>query len=247
MAKKITQAIILAAGLGTRLRPLTDNIPKVMVPILGKPLLEYHIDQFKRHGVNEFFINLHYLPDMIKNYFGDGSTLGVRIHYFLEKEIKGTAGGMEHFEKDMGESFFLVYGDIFSQVNYTKMANSFYSKPDAIGLQRIGLVGFRSDADLVEINDKKQITKIYPKPHLEITDNLYAMRGIFIFSKKIFKYIPPKTFYQIGEQLMPAVLESGEKFYGYECKEYSKGIDNMEKYREVESYLKNHSLNDKVK
>lgn len=239
MYKRITQAIILCAGLGTRLRPLTNNIPKVMVPLLGKPLLEYHIKQFKLHGVSEFFINLHYLPDVIRSYFGDGSAWGVRIHYFLERELRGTAGDMKHFEKEINDIFFLIYGDIFSQVNYTKMAKVFYSKPDVIGMQRVGSADYRSDVDLAEVNDKKQIIKIYPKPHLKRAENLYSMRGIFIFRKKIFEYIPSGTFYQIGENLIPTVLRGGEKFYGYECEEYSKGIDNIEKYREVELYLRN--------
>ena len=69
----LKQAVILSAGLGTRLRPLTDKMPKVMIPIAGKPLLEHNIEQFKKYGVSEFFINLHYLPDVVKNYFGNGS------------------------------------------------------------------------------------------------------------------------------------------------------------------------------
>ena len=103
--KSITQAIILSAGFGTRLRPLTDSMPKVMVPLAGKPLLEHHILQLKKHGVTEFFINLHYLPDVITKYFGDGSKLGVKIHYVLEApEILGTAGGVKSFEKNLADT-----------------------------------------------------------------------------------------------------------------------------------------------
>src|SRR3989344_9541785 len=106
----IKQAIILCAGLGTRLRPMTDTMPKPMLPLLGKPMLEWNIEQFKRHGVSEFFINLHYLPEVIKNYFNDGSKWGVKIHYNLESEIMGTAGGVKNFESQLRDVFFVIYG-----------------------------------------------------------------------------------------------------------------------------------------
>lgn len=86
MQNKITQAVLLSAGLGTRMRALTEkmNIPKVMTPLLGKPLLEWHIEALKKYRITEFFINLHYLPDAIQSYFGDGSKWGVKITYALE-------------------------------------------------------------------------------------------------------------------------------------------------------------------
>ena len=90
----ITQAVILSAGLGTRLRSVVKDAPKVMAPFEGKPLLEHHLLRFKKHGIADFFVNLHYLPDAITSYFGDGSKWGVKITYALETpDILGTAGG----------------------------------------------------------------------------------------------------------------------------------------------------------
>src|SRR5271156_792666 len=102
----IKQAVILAAGLGTRLKPYTDTMPKPMIPILGKPMLQWHVEQFKKHGVTEFFFNLHYLPEVIKNYFGDGSKFGVKIHYFAEQEPLGTAGAIKEFESQLNDEVF---------------------------------------------------------------------------------------------------------------------------------------------
>ena len=130
----IKQAVILCAGLGTRLRPYTDTMPKPMIPILGKPMLEWHIMQFKKYGVQEFFINLHYLPDVITDYFGDGSRWGVKIHYHFEPEILGTAGGVKSFEKMLDDSFFLIYGDTFSLVDYGRMEDAWNEKKCAIGM-----------------------------------------------------------------------------------------------------------------
>jgi len=97
MVSEIKHVVILSAGLGIRLKPITNTIPKPMLPLLNKPMLQWNIEQFKKHGIKEFFINLHYLPEVIKNYFGDGSKWGVKITYSFEPEILGTAGGLKRF------------------------------------------------------------------------------------------------------------------------------------------------------
>ena len=93
------QAVILAAGKGTRLYPLTKKIPKVMIDILGKPLLEHHILLLRKYGVTEIFINLFTLPDKIKNYFDDGKKFGVKIKYAIEPKLLGSAGALHNFKK----------------------------------------------------------------------------------------------------------------------------------------------------
>ncbi len=236
---RIFQAVILCAGLGTRLRPLTDTVPKPMISLLGKPMLEWNIENFKRHGVTEFFINLHHLPEVVKNYFGDGSRFGVKINYHFEPEIMGTAGGLKNFENLVGENFFLIYGDMLSLVDYSKMAAFFFDKLNSIGMQRTKKTSDYADADVAELDSDMKFTKIHPKPHLESYPNAHRMRGIFIFKKEILSLIPAGTFCEIGRQLLPGVVVKGKNFYGYECEEYSKGIDTIDKYQEVENYLKN--------
>lgn len=240
---KIKQAIITAGGLGTRLRPLTLTIPKVMIPILGKPLLQHHIEQFKKHGVGEFFLTLHYLPDVITSYFGDGAKFGVKIHYSTEEVPLGTAGGLKMFEKNLDNEFFYIYGDIFSLVDYSKMGDEFHSKPNAIGMQRVGKLGYRPDVDLADLSDDGRIVKIYPKPHSGFPGNPYSLRGISVLKKRILDFVPDAE-YDMGRQLLPEIIEKGYDFYGYECDEYSQGIDTMEKYRAVEEYLKNAEKDD---
>lgn len=245
---KIKQAVILCAGLGTRLRPLTDTMPKPMIPILGKPLLQWNIEQFKKYGVTEFYINLYYLPDVIRNYFGDGAKWNVKMDYFQEKEILGTAGGVKDFSAEGGSAsgggdqlddyFFVIYGDMLSLVDYGKMAEEFARHPDAIGMQRMQKTDSYADADVAELNPDGSYFKIHPKPHAEKYPNAYRMKGVFILKKEILRYIPKNTFYEIGKQLLPDVVARGKKFYAYECDEYSKGIDTIEKYKEVEEYLK---------
>lgn len=239
MPSKINQAVILCAGLGTRLRPITDTCPKPMIPLIGKPMLERNIEQFKLYGVEEFFINLHYLPDVIQNYFGDGSKWGVKINYHFEPEILGTAGGVKNFENIIGDTFYLIYGDMLSLVGYSKMAENFFTKNNPIGMQRTKKTDDYADADVAEVDENLKFIKIHPKPHSEKHQNVHRMRGVFILKKEILSFIPPNTPYEIGKQLLPNVVNQGKNFYGYECGEYSKGIDTIDKYQEVENYLKN--------
>ncbi|MDO8537015.1 MAG: nucleotidyltransferase family protein [bacterium] len=246
----IKQAVILSAGLGTRMGTLTKDTPKVTIPILGKPMLLWHIEQFKKHGVSEFFINLHYLPDVIKSYFGDGSKFGIRINYSFEPVILGTAGGVKQFEPLLNDEFFLIYGDTFSLVDYSKMREVWEKLPavgearpagrpsGAIGMQRMAKTDNYADADVAELDASGKFIKIHPKPHTEKYANAHRMRGVFILKKKILSYIPPNTPYEIGKQLLPDIVNHGEAFYSYECDDYSKGIDTIEKLNEVEEHLK---------
>lgn len=239
-SNKISQAVILSAGLGTRLRPLTDTMPKVMVPFLGKPLLLHHIEQLKKHGITDIFINLHYLPKVVMEYFGDGSKFGVHITYAIEKdEILGTAGGVKNFEGKLKNDFFVIYGDVFSLVDYTKMSEAYFKKKDTLGMTIVGDTDHPEDSDLVEVTDDLLFIKIYPKPHTVLPKKYKAMRALFIFNEKILKYIPPSTRYEIDHQLLPKILEAQQTFYGYECGDFLKDVGTLERYKKVEEYLKN--------
>ncbi len=225
------QALILCAGLGTRLRPLTDTIPKPMVPIGGKPLLEHHIERLKKYGVNDFLINPHYLPDKITDYFGDGSNWGVKITYKYEPELLGTAGTIKNFENDIKGNFFLIYGDVFSLLDYGKFEKSFLEKKDTMAMAIIGDTDHPWDSDLAEVDNNLRFLKIYQKPHKTIPVNCKAMRASFCFDKKIIDYIPSGKYYTIDHQLLPDILNQGLAIYGYETTDYLKDIGTLERYQ----------------
>lgn len=238
----ITQAVISAGGLGKRLRPLTDTMPKPMVPVLGKPMLEWHVEQFKKHGVTEFFFTLHYLPEVVTNYFGDGSHLGVRIRYFIEKEPLGSAGAIKKFEPELGSTFYFIYGDTFSLMDYTAMATAYSQKLDPIGMQRMKRTDDYADADVAELDAQGRFITIHAKPHTERYPNAYRMRGAFILDKSILSYLPEDASVDLAKQLLPQVIKAGKNFYAYECDDYSKGIDTLEKLHEVESYVRDNHI-----
>jgi len=242
MPNRITQAVILSAGLGTRLREVTgDAVPKVMVPLLGRPILEWHIERLKKHGVQEFFINLFYLPNKIKEYFGDGSKLGVKINYVLEEpEIRGTAGGIKDFEGKLRDNFFVIYGDVYNEIDYAKMEEEFAKHSDLITLTTVGENDHPWDSDLVELDSDSRFLKIHPKPHQELPVKYKAMRAaVFIFNQRILKYIPAQTYYEIDHKLLPEVMARGELVYGYEPSksEFIKDIGTPERYHAVEKRL----------
>jgi mannose-1-phosphate guanylyltransferase/phosphomannomutase len=233
----IKQAIIIAGGFGTRLRPYTDTTPKPMLPVLGKPLLDWNIEQFKKFGVTEFFLTLHHMPDAITKYFGDGSKFGVKMHYFIEDTPLGTAGGIKKMEPLLDEEFFVMNGDTLSLIDYGAMEKAWRGKRDAIGMQRIGTSSNYGDADVAELDADGRIIAIHPKPH-DKNENVYRMRGIYILKKEILAYASASDRCELNTDLLPRAIAAGKSFYGYECDDYSKGIDTVEKWKEVEGYLK---------
>jgi NDP-sugar pyrophosphorylase family protein len=220
---------------------------KQMIPILGHPLTEWNIVQFKKHGVTEFLINLYTMPEVMRGYLGDGSKWGVKITYNLEKEPPGVAGSVKLFESYLDDEFFVIYGDMLSFIDYSKMEAAWRTLPaGAIGMQRVQKVSDYADADVAEIDAAGKFVAIHPKPHSETYPNAYRMRGTFIMKKDILKYHPGDAYYEIGRDLLPNAIRHGEAFYAYECDDYSKGIDTEEKWKEVEDYLQKQKMDFKT-
>lgn len=232
----ITQVIIAAGGFGTRFKPFTDTAPKPMVPILGKPLLEWHILQFKKHGVTEFFFTLHYLPQVVMDYFGDGSKWGVRINYGIEETPQGSAGGIRLFRDRLADRFFYIYGDMFSLLDYSAMAQKYSEKENPVGMQRMKRTTDYADADVAEVDTEGRFVAIHKKPHTDIYANAHRMRGVFILEKEILDFVP-EGMADLAKDVLPKVVGSKRNFYAYESDDYTKGIDTVEKLREVEGKL----------
>jgi NDP-sugar pyrophosphorylase family protein len=211
-----------------------------MLPLLGVPMIEWNIRRLRQCGVREIFINLHHLPEVLRNYLQSGERLGVRIHYHQEPEILGTAGGVKCFEDQLADKFFLLYGDVFSDVDYSAMEQEWRRRPGAVGMQRMAQTLDYADADVVELDTDRRIVAVHPKPHSQTFPNAYRMRGIFILRRGILADVPAKKYFEIGRDLLPVVIAKGESFYGYTSDEYSKGIDTLDKWKEVEAYMVQH-------
>lgn len=238
----ITQAVLLSAGFGTRIRSLFPDIPKVMAPLLGKPLLEWHIEALKKCGVSEFFINLHYMPEKIQGHFGDGSKWGVRIEYALEMpEILGTAGGVKNFDGMLRGDFFVLYADTFYQMDYGKLAAFYGSLRDPIGVATVRRTDHPMDSDLAIVDENNRIVEFRLKPHKELPAHYWGSSAPYIFSSKVLEHIPPKTYYEIDHDLVPDLLFRRYAYYAYPLPEgeFRKDVGTPQRYKEVEGYLKN--------
>lgn len=232
------QAIILAAGLGKRLRPLTNNLPKVMLPIGGKSLLEYHLRQFKKYGIREIFINLHHLPEKITDYFGDGSSFGVKINYNFEEEILGTAGAIPAFSDKLKSRFILIYGDILTNFDYRKLID-FDLKKRGVATIVVRKTEHPQDSDLVVLDKKNRIKKFYFKPHKKIPNEQYfGITGIYVLSKEILKFIKPGMYSELDHQILPEILAKKMPLYGFLSSDYIRDIGTIERYNKAKANFK---------
>ncbi|MBE4907975.1 nucleotidyltransferase family protein [Bacillus luteolus] len=237
------KGVIIAGGKGKRLRPLTDNLPKPMVPLLNKPVMEYSIDLLKQHGITSIAITTHYLSKNIKDYFGDGSRLGVSLSYFHENQPMGTAGGIQNAKDFLNEPFIVVSGDILTDINLTE-AIQYHLEKGALLTILLKEVENPLQYGLVQTDDKGIVCRFLEKP-LEWEDVFTntVNTGIYIVSPNIFSYWGSETFYDFSHDLFPKLIENKEGLYGFLCNGYWSDIGCYERYRQTELDL----LESKVK
>jgi len=227
------KAVVLAAGKGTRLRPLTHFLPKVMIRIKGKPVLEYHLDQLARAGIRDVYINLHYLPDKTKSYFDDGSKWGIRIQYSYEPTVLGTAGAVKKLEAELGDDpFLVVYGDNFLEMDYEKFID-FSESNEGIGAVAVFEKDDVTECGILEVGKRGRILRFMEKPNPSEAFSHWANAGIFYFRKRIFSYVGP-GYSDFGYDVLPGILKAGETLVAYKLKTQVWGIDNLESLMKLE-------------
>jgi NDP-sugar pyrophosphorylase family protein len=236
---KITQAMILGAGLGTRLRPITDTIPKVMVPIAtGKPLLAHTIEWMREQGVNRFIINIHYLPEVITSYFGDGRKWGVNITYSDEtKQLLDTGGAIKKAQPLLDDQFFFLYGDELNFFNYSNFGEE-HIKQGGIG-SIVLKEEIPQDGEVAKFDRaSKKIVQWHTRPHhiAQLDDSLLVNAGIYAFSKKILDYIPPAAPIKLDGEVIPRAFADGAVFYAFPTTEPILDIGKPEKYERAMEY-----------
>ncbi|MGB5932989.1 MAG: nucleotidyltransferase family protein [Anaerolineae bacterium] len=227
------KAMILAAGEGTRLRPLTNMIPKPMLPVGGKPLLEHTICWLRTHGIEQVAINLHHGPWLTQAYLGDGSAWGVRITYSLEDRLLGTAGAVKKLQSYFDDTFVVVYGDVLTNMDLTTLVSFHQAKGGGatIALYR---VENPSACGLIELDGEGKLLRFVEKPPPEDVFTDLASTGVFVMEPRVLDRIPVDTFYDFGHHLFPALLTEGVPLYGYPTDTYLVDIGTMEKYRQAQ-------------
>ena len=228
------KALILAAGLGTRLRPITDTIPKPLVPIDGKPLLAYHFDSLRKYGVNEVLINTHHLADQINQFVAEYckqfSEFKVKISF--EPKLLGSAGtlraNMDFFKGE--ENFLVVYGDNLTNINYEKFID-FHLKKGGLITIACYQEPYPESKGIIVFDEDKLITQFIEKPKPEQVISHYANAGIYVCNRRVFDYL--KIFkvpiIDFGRDLFPLLL-ANEKMYAYEMEEFLLDIGTLATY-----------------
>lgn len=210
--------MILAGGLSTRLYPLTKQVPKPLVPVIGEPNAAHLIRYLKSYGFDEIAINVYYLPNMILEALGDGSKFGVHLEYLHEKELLGSAGAVEQMKAYLSGGPFVVVGcDDLTDLPLDKLLD-FHMSKNAIAT--IGLVE-RDEVDqygVVVTDESGKITGFQEKPAKGTERSKLVNTGIYAFSPEIFDRIPTGVFYDFGKNVFPSLQEAGEAFYGFDAR-----------------------------
>ncbi|MFH0947868.1 MAG: NDP-sugar synthase [Elusimicrobiota bacterium] len=232
------KAIILIGGFGTRLRPLTCNTPKPLLPVLNKPFSLYQIELLKKYGIKDIILCMAYLPSEFKKYFGDGKKFGVKISYAVEKTPLGTGGAIKNAEKFVDDSVIIFNGDVLTEINLAKLVQFHKKKKSKVTVSLIrvpdptsfGLVETAKDGKILQFLEKPSISQI-------TVDTVNA--GTYIFEPEIFKEMPLDVIYSVERELFPTLLNKKIPFYGYIYSAYWIDIGTTEKYLQIHNDLMN--------
>lgn len=223
------KAIIMAGGEGSRLRPLTCDLPKPMVPIMNKPIMEHIIYLLKSYGITEIGITLMYLPQRIKDYFGNGSSFGVNLHYFTEDTPLGTAGSVKNAEDFLNETFIVISGDSLTNMDLAKALEFHKTKKS-----KSTIILTKVDVPLeygVVITDKSgAITGFLEKPSWGEVFSDTVNTGTYILEPEVLKYYEKGSKFDFSQDLFPMLLANKEPMYGYVTSDYWCDIGDLRAY-----------------
>jgi len=236
------KGVILAAGEGTRLRPLTEHCPKPMLPVGGRPLLEYLLELLRAHGVREVAINLHYRPQAVAGHFGDGSGLGMNIIYFHEERLLGTAGALRHMASFLDDTFIVLCGDLLTDADLTSLAE-FHRWRGAVATLALHRTADPGRVGLVEVAPDGRILRFEEKPPAGRHFTDLACAGIYVFEPPVLADIPEDGPSDLGRDLLPRLIEKGLPFYGVEDVGQVLDIGSAERYARAQVTVRSLNLN----
>lgn len=235
--------MILAAGLGTRLRPITYGMPKPMVPVLNRPVMEHGARLLARHGFAEAIANLHWFPELIEAHFGDGSSFGLKLSYSYEDRLLGTAGGVRNVADFLGDSFLVVAGDALTDIDFRAM-REFHESHDGLATLATKRVPDTDQFGVVIADGDGRIQGFQEKPDPAEALSDLANTCIYMFRAEIFDYLPapgtsadagpgdPPQFADWAKDVFPALLEADVPFYSHEIDAYWNDIGNLDELRQ---------------
>lgn len=207
------KAMILAAGVGTRLRPLTDHVPKPMLPIAGEPLLVHTLRWLQRYGVREIALNLHYLPDVVRDGLGDGNRWGLRLRYSVEPALLGTAGAVKRLASFFNETFLVIYGDLLIDIDLAALIE-LHRRQSALMTIALKPTDTPHSQGMVAVNADGRVTRFVEKPSQWPTDQRVANAGVYVVEPAVLQQIPAEQPYDWGHDVLPRLIAADMPVYG---------------------------------
>jgi dTDP-glucose pyrophosphorylase len=224
--EKTNKVILMVGGLGTRLRPLTENTPKPMLKVGNKPILQTIIEKFAEYGYTNIIMCVNYKSHVIQDYFGDGKEFGVNIEYILEEQRMGTAGALSLLTQKPIEPFFVMNGDLLTNVNFEHL-HDYHISNNSMGTMCVREYDFQVPYGVVNIKDSR-ILSIEEKP----THKFFVSAGIYMLSPEILEYIPQNEFYDMPT-LFEKIISENKNAISFPLREYWLDIGRIEEYKKA--------------
>lgn len=224
--KKSNRVVLMVGGLGTRLRPLTDNTPKPMLKVGNKPILETIILNFKKYGFVNIVLCVSYKSEIIEEYFKDGSEFGVHIEYVHESKRMGTAGALSLVSERLDEPFFVMNGDLLTNINFENMME-YHLSNNSIATMGVREYDFQVPYGVVK-TDGADIVNIEEKP----VHQFFVSGGVYVLSPQVLKYIPKNEYYDMPT-LFEKLIEKKEKSISFPIHEYWLDIGRIEEFEKA--------------
>ena len=223
------KAMILAAGVGSRLDPLTRTVPKPMVPIVNRPVLEHLVELLVQHGCSQVVMNTHYLAEQIEQHFG-GERFGTEIVFSREERLMGTAGGVKRVADRFEDTLVVIGGDDLADVNLSDMMD-FHRSRGALVTMGLAVVDDPSHFGVVLLGENGSVRRFVEKPAPGEAFSNKVNAQVYILERKALDLIPAGVPYDFGKQLFPMLLREGYPVYGYEMRSYWRDIGSLSQYR----------------
>ena len=228
------KAMVLAAGRGTRLSPLTDVIPKPMAPVAGKPMLGHIFELLRGAGVDEAHVNVCHLADAILGCYGPGTRIeGMTVDVTREDRLMGTAGGVKRVSDRFDETFAVIMGDALTDVDLRELV-AFHKEKGALATLALVRVADTSRYGVVELDPDRNILAFQEKPNPEEAISTLANTGVYVLEPEALDYVPENAFSDFAHDVFPRLLEAGERFVGYEGDFYWSDVGTIEAYRQAQ-------------
>jgi mannose-1-phosphate guanylyltransferase len=226
------KALILIGGEGTRLRPLTLNTLKCMVPIVNRRFFEYQFALLKKYGVRDIVLSICYLPERVQKEIGSGKKYGVRISYAKETQPLGTAGAIKNSEKYLDDTTIILNGDILTDIDLNSIVE-FHKQKNAAATIALHKVDDPASYGLVLADNAGKITKFLEKPKGSDITASWINAGIYIFDKKVLDNIPAGVNCSVERQVFPGMIEKGEALFAFKSKAYWLDIGKIKEYKQA--------------